>query len=74
MTAKPNANGTPRKRPKGSGKSKRVATSARTPRVAAAGKKASGRPKPMREKTANELMMEAWEYTYKTRDRRLTNP
>jgi hypothetical protein len=73
MTAKPNANGTPRKRPKGRGNSKRVATSARTPRVGA-GKKASARPKPKREKTADELMMEAWEYTYKTRDRRLTNP
>jgi len=73
MTAKADANGTPRKGLKGSGNSKRVATSARTPRIGT-GKKASARPKSKREKTANELMMEAWEYTYKTRDRRLTNP
>jgi hypothetical protein len=74
MTAKPNANGTRRKRHKSSGNSKRVAKTARTSKVAAAGKNASARPKPKREKTADELMMEVWEYTYKTRDRRLTNP
>jgi hypothetical protein len=73
MTAKPNATGARRKGPKGTGNSKRPAAGRRTRRLAA-GKEASVRSKPRREKTANDLMMEAWEYTYKTRDRRLTKP
>lgn len=44
------------------------------------GRRVDGEPYPTRnnpakpKKTANDLMMDAWEYTYKTRQRRLTKP
>jgi hypothetical protein len=58
-------NGIAGKRGKG-----RKGTVRRTAEVNAPSKKATKRDK----KTADELMMDAWKYTYETRHRRLTKP
>jgi len=75
MTAKPNTNGPRKKKPSSRRIAKDLTNGTGTRREKQTARRTAQPRKPSkRAKTLEEVTMEAWEYTYRTRDRRLTKP